>query len=235
VSIGEALVAARCRAGMTVTQISQRTRINETLITAIEDDDYSTCGGDFYARGHIRAIAKVVGADPVPLIQEYDVRRREPGAVSAVSLEEWLATSAPTAHRPPGRRVSRAAALGLALVVVVVLGAGGYRLLAGSPSAAIPPVAAQRAETYPHSGPAAAANTSRPAIRPFRAPAVPAHTYIPQPHHGTRSWQRQSPTRLHEDRRSPRGRLAHRPERQHPPGKPGPKHWPGHKHRPGRP
>lgn len=231
-SIGEAFAAARRRAGLTVTQVSQRSRIHETLITAIEGDDYSACGGDFYARGHIRAIAKVVGADPVPLIQEYDVRHREPTAVSAVSLEELLATSAPTAHRPPGRRVSRAAALGLALVMV--LGAGGYRLLSGLPSAAVRPVAVQRAETDPHLGPAAASPNSRPAIRPSRAPAVPAHAYIPQPHHGTRSWQRQSPARRHDDRRSPRGRLAHRPEHQHPPGKPAPKHWPGHEHGPGR-
>lgn len=227
-SIGEALAAARRRAGLTVTQVSQRSRIHETLITAIEGDDYSACGGDFYARGHIRAIAKVVGADPVPLIQEYDVRHREPAAVSAVSLEELLATSAQTAHRQPGRRVSGAAVLGLALVMV--LGAGGYRLLSGSPAAAVPPVAAQRADIDPHLGPAAASQNSRPAIRPSRPPAVPAHTYIRHPRHGTRSWQRQSPTRRHDDRRSPRGR----PEHQHPPGKPAPKHWPGHEHGPGR-
>src|SRR5205814_825009 len=111
---------------------------------------------------------------------------------------------------------SRAAALGLALVVA--LGAGGYRLLSGSPPTAIPPLAAPRTETYPHPGPQAASNTSPPAIRHVRAPAMPAHTYLPHPHHGTRSWQRQSPTRLHDYRRSPRGRLAHRPGHQHPPG-----------------
>ena len=30
----------------------------------IEDDDFSPCGGDFYARGHIRTIAATVGARP---------------------------------------------------------------------------------------------------------------------------------------------------------------------------
>ena len=38
----------------------------------IERDDFSACGGDFYARGHIRAIARAAGADPEPLVQEYD-------------------------------------------------------------------------------------------------------------------------------------------------------------------
>ena len=77
--IGQALAQARRRAGLTVTQVSQRTRIRETIIRGIERDDYSACGGDFYARGHIRAIAKAAGIDPAPLIAEFDRTHRAPG------------------------------------------------------------------------------------------------------------------------------------------------------------
>jgi len=102
VAIGQALAEARHRAGLTVTQVSERTRIRETIIRAVEDDDYSTCGGDFYARGNIRSIARVVGTDPEPLIREYDAIHRAPGALSAVSMAELLATSeqAPERRRP---------------------------------------------------------------------------------------------------------------------------------------
>src|SRR5262249_5399848 len=79
VPIGDTLAQARHQAGLTVAEVSQRTRIRETIIRKIEEDDYSECGGDFYARGHIRAIAKAVGADPGPLIEEYDTRHRAPG------------------------------------------------------------------------------------------------------------------------------------------------------------
>ena len=48
--IGETLAQARQQAGLTVAQVSARTRIRETIIRGIEDDDYSACGGDFYAR-----------------------------------------------------------------------------------------------------------------------------------------------------------------------------------------
>ena len=65
-SIGEGLAQARRRVALTVTQVSERTCIRETIISGIERDDYSACGGDFYTRGHIRAIAKAVGTDPVP-------------------------------------------------------------------------------------------------------------------------------------------------------------------------
>ena len=100
--IGETLAEARRQAGLTVTQVSERTRIRETIIRGVEDDDYSSCGGDFYARGNIRSIAKVIGTDSEPLIREYDAVHRAVGALSTVSLDELLATSvqAPQRRRP---------------------------------------------------------------------------------------------------------------------------------------
>jgi cytoskeletal protein RodZ len=90
VSIGDALAEARSQAGLTVAQVSQQTRIRETIISGIEADDYSQCGADFYVRGYIRSIAKVVGTDPAPLIREYDTAYRTPGVLSAVSMDELL-------------------------------------------------------------------------------------------------------------------------------------------------
>jgi len=68
VSIGDALAAARREAGLTITQVSQRTCIRETIVRGIERGDYSACGGDFYARGHIRSIARAVNLDPDQLV-----------------------------------------------------------------------------------------------------------------------------------------------------------------------
>jgi cytoskeletal protein RodZ len=129
VSIGEALAEARREAGLTVAQVSQRTRIRQTIIRGIEGDDYSVCGGDFYARGHIRSIAKVVAADPRPLIKEFDTTHRAPGAISATGIDELV-----TLSRASGRRPSRAVMAGVALAglaLLVTLGLAGYQLLAG--------------------------------------------------------------------------------------------------------
>lgn len=71
-SIGQHLEQARRRVGLTVAQVSQQTHIRETIISGIEHDDYTACGGDFYARGHIRAIAQAVSTDAGPLVAEYD-------------------------------------------------------------------------------------------------------------------------------------------------------------------
>jgi hypothetical protein len=128
VSIGEDLAAARRRAGLTVTQVSHKTRIRETLIRAIERDDYRACGGDFYARGHIRAIAHAAGADPVPLIAEYDAAHR-PDAVTAADL--------PACARPIRIRGRRRRTGGAGLAIALAAGAGlvAYHLVA-APGAA---------------------------------------------------------------------------------------------------
>ena len=121
-SIGDTLAAARQQAGLTVTQVSQQTRIRETIIRAIERDDFSSCGGDFYARGHIRSIASAVGTDPVPLIREYDHEHPASGMRAAEIFEP----ATPIKIREP-----RPFGLGKVLIVVLlaVIGFGVYRLV----------------------------------------------------------------------------------------------------------
>ena len=74
-TVGETLAEARHQAGLSVDELSERTRIRETVLRSIERDDYEACGGDLYVRGYLRAIAGAVGIDAQPLIQEYDKGR----------------------------------------------------------------------------------------------------------------------------------------------------------------
>ncbi|HXP22463.1 MAG TPA: RodZ domain-containing protein [Streptosporangiaceae bacterium] len=113
-SIGNALAEARRQSGLTVTEVSQRTCIRETIIRGIERSDFSACGGDFYARGHIRSIATVVGADPEPIIREYDATQGAPQAISAADVFQSVT---PVKMRER-RRPNWTAAMALALVLV---------------------------------------------------------------------------------------------------------------------
>jgi hypothetical protein len=72
VTVGEALAEARTRAGLSVGEISERTRVRESVILGIERDDYDACGGDLFVRGYVRVIADAVGIDAQPLISAYD-------------------------------------------------------------------------------------------------------------------------------------------------------------------
>ena len=135
VSIGEALAAARGQAGLTITQVSQRTRIRETLIGGIERDDFSGCGGDFYARGHIRAIARAVGADGEPLVGEYDASHGTPQASTAAGL--------PGPPAPLRLRKRRGPHWSVALLAVLAAAAGlvTYHLMASGPAGRVPAAA----------------------------------------------------------------------------------------------
>ncbi len=80
-SIGETLARARSDAGLSVADVSLRTRIRDSVIERIERDDYSASGIDLFARGEIREIARAVGVDSRPLIEEYDASRPPAGPV----------------------------------------------------------------------------------------------------------------------------------------------------------
>jgi cytoskeletal protein RodZ len=123
VSIGDTLAEARRQRGLTITQVSQQTRIRETIIRGIEQGDFSACGGDFYARGHIRSIATVVGVDPAPLIREYDEEHGPPGGMRAAEIFEPATPIKIHEPRPFG--------LGKILIVALlaVIGFAAYHLV----------------------------------------------------------------------------------------------------------
>ena len=148
-SIGDTLADARRHAGLTVTQVSQQTRIRESIIRDIEQGDYTACGGDFYARGHIRSIAGVVGADPVPLISEYDA---DHGPVGAMRAADVFQPSKPIKIREPR---SPSLAMIVALLLLAVIGFGAYRLVS----------------LRGHSGHPAAAPTAHPTVHPAAKPS----------------------------------------------------------------
>jgi cytoskeletal protein RodZ len=60
-SVGSSLKEMRKSAGFSVDQLSARTRIPTSVIEDLERDNFSTCGGPTYARGHIRTIARICG------------------------------------------------------------------------------------------------------------------------------------------------------------------------------
>lgn len=163
-SIGETLARARSQAGLTIADVSARTRIREGLIRAIEHDDFTACGGHFYTRGHIRAIAAVVGTDAEALIRQYDAAH--PSA-RPERLEDLPRRSTVRRRRRQGRAAGLVAAAVLLLTVIgfaaykVTSGTAGAQRLAAAPSAAHQPTA--RATGPPGSARSSAAPSTKPA------------------------------------------------------------------------
>ena len=70
--IGPLIAAARNRARLSIDTLSDRTRIRPHVLECIEVDDFAACGGDFYARGHLRTLARIFGLDTQQLLDLYD-------------------------------------------------------------------------------------------------------------------------------------------------------------------
>ena len=153
-SIGESLAQARCQAGLTISQVSRETRIRESIIRRIEQGDFSACGGDFYVRGHIRSIARVIGTDPVPLISEYDA---EHGPPRPLRLADVFEPSTPIRIR---ERRSPSLSVIMVVVLVAIIGFSMYRLIS-SHRGGSSPLAAQT-----HRPTASAKPTPRPSPSP---------------------------------------------------------------------
>jgi cytoskeletal protein RodZ len=167
VSIGEALADARRQSGLSVAQVSQQTRIRESIIRDIEQGDFTTCGGDFYARGHIRSIAGVVGTDPGPLIHEYDSAH---GPVNSMRAADVFGPTKPIKIH---ERRSPSLGLIVAVVLLAIIGFGAYRL-ASSHGHSSP-----QAGTTPTTHPATTHPTTTPTTKPSPTAApTPAHLVI---------------------------------------------------------
>lgn len=90
--VGPVLTEARRRLGLSVDQVAERTRIRPHVIEAIEVDDFGPCGGDFYARGHLRTLGRVLGVEPQPLVEQYDERYADAPIDARRVFEAELAT-----------------------------------------------------------------------------------------------------------------------------------------------
>ena len=129
--IGPDLAAARTRLGLTVDQLAERTRIRPHVIESIEVDDFTPCGGDFYARGHLRTLARVLGLDVSRLLTTYDERYAGAPINPRRVFEAELATGANGSIR--GTRGGPNWSVLVAAVMALVLAWSVARLVMDSP------------------------------------------------------------------------------------------------------
>ena len=116
--IGPMIAAARNRARLSIDTLSERTRIRPHVLECIEVDDFEACGGDFYARGHLRTLARVFGLDPQELLALYDdhyaTAEIEARQVFEAELASGIGGGVRAAHTGPRWSVLAACVLALA-------------------------------------------------------------------------------------------------------------------------
>ncbi len=183
--VGSVIAAAREARGMSVEDVAAATRIRVSLVNAIEHDDFSGCGGTFYARGHLRTIARVVGADEQAVAAAFDRRSDEPPDAAAAAIDASGISPEPP-PQPTRRPTPRWAATAAAVVVVLAVVAVGGWLLTRSGSGPSRH-GASGATTTSHHPTGHATTTPRPThTKP--APPPPSGVALRVQITGDRSW-----------------------------------------------
>jgi cytoskeletal protein RodZ len=86
-TLGRTIRDAREASRMSIEALSDATSIRIGLLTEMEANNFSHCGGDTYARGHLRNIANRIGIEPQILIDLYNDQH----AVESQRIQDSLA------------------------------------------------------------------------------------------------------------------------------------------------
>src|SRR5688572_11993898 len=122
--IGETLVAARRQQGVALSDAAAETKVRESYLAALEEEDFAALGGDVYVKGFLRSYARFLRLDPEPLIATYRTQYERHHHDDVAGLAHQ-----PVAPLPTERSPALIVGIGVAVIAVVVLGVIG--LLSG--------------------------------------------------------------------------------------------------------
>ena len=148
-SLGEFMQGARESAGLSIDELSDRTSIRAGLIREIENNNFVHCGGDTYARGHLRNIATIISVDAQTLIDHYNKEHSSELRKIHDMLVENNVTKIPTERKTVSWK-----SLAIASVVLLASVAGGQIIISNSrttvtPTVSTSPTATASAEPSP--------------------------------------------------------------------------------------
>ena len=150
-SLGEFLQGARESAGLSIDELSDRTSIRAGLLREIENNNFIHCGGDTYARGHLRNIAAVISVDAQTLLDLYNNEH----STEVRNIHDMLVENNVT-KIPTERKTISWKSLAIASIVVLAVIAGGQIIISNSKTTVSPtvitsPTATASAEPSPTS------------------------------------------------------------------------------------
>jgi len=159
-TLGEFLQKAREDAGFSIDELAHIVNLRPGLIRAMESNDFLPCGGDTYARGHIRNIAQITGINPQELLAMYDSEH----SVDSRSIHSQLVDNNAAAIRSENKRLSWKVLVGASLSIVVLIGVAQFALSAMDSEPATTSMVAEKPEPT---------LSSTPSASPIPTPSTP--------------------------------------------------------------
>ena len=156
-SLGEFLQGARESAGLSIDELSERTSLRAGLLREIENDNFVHCGGDTYARGHLRNIAAIISVDAQTLVDLYNNEH----STDVRKIHDMLVENSVT-KIPTERKTISWKSLAIASLVVLAVIAGGRIIISNSETTVTPTsLSSPTPSTTPSSTPSAEASPSQ--------------------------------------------------------------------------
>jgi len=118
-SLGSVIRQARIDAGLSVDDLSERTSIRAGLLKEIESDDFTKCGGETYARGHLRNIAPHIKMDSLLLLELFENEQ----SMQPRRIQEMLAENNVMTNPVDKKTVSWKTLAGISLSTLALLAA----------------------------------------------------------------------------------------------------------------
>ena len=117
-SLGSLITQARKSAGLSIEDLSAATNIRSSLLREMESDSFHNCGGETYARGHIRNIATKLGVDPLIFIAAFEEEQIHAGR----SMKDLLVENSVMKQPEEARKVSWKVLATISVASLIVVG-----------------------------------------------------------------------------------------------------------------
>jgi cytoskeletal protein RodZ len=158
-SLGSLIAKARKDAGLSLEDLAAKTNIRISVLSEIEKDNFEHCGGETYARGHVRNIASILKADQKEFIRLYE---EEQGGETR-SIKDLLVENSVMRLPAEARNVSWKVLVMISVVSlfavgiaqVVISNVNTNDVVSAVPSASASPAASETAAESPSAEPSA--------------------------------------------------------------------------------
>lgn len=162
-SLGSVIRQARIDAGLSVDDLSERTSIRAGLLKEIESDDFTKCGGETYARGHLRNIAPHIKMDTQLLLELYENEQ----SMQPRRIQEMLAENNVMTNPVDKKTISWKTLAGISLSTLALLAAVQIIISnSNTTTVSTPEVVASESATAQPSEPSEAAPTTEATTTP---------------------------------------------------------------------
>lgn len=133
-TLGQSLVDARKAAGLNIDSLATKTNIRPALLREFEENNFINAGGDTYARGHLRSIARALNISADVLLIQYDQEHgHEERKIHSALLENSATFALQERKRLTNKQLVIYSGIGIFLLLLTSVVINGLKQSASSP------------------------------------------------------------------------------------------------------